>query len=68
MVQRQAMMALQYIYRPISLPTNFSKMFERVIQIKLVEYLEENSLVPQNQYGFRKDHNTEFFTRYYLWF
>lgn len=34
-------------------------MFERVIQIKLVEYLEENSLVPQNQYGFRKDHNTE---------
>ena len=41
-------------YRPISLTSHLIKIFERVIQKKVVEYLEENGLLNHNQHGFRK--------------
>ena len=41
-------------YRPISLTSHIIKIFERVIQKKMITYLEENNLLNQNQHGFRK--------------
>ena len=41
-------------YRPISLTSHIIKVFERIIQKKIVEYLEDNSLLSCNQHGFRK--------------
>ncbi|CAI6369861.1 unnamed protein product [Macrosiphum euphorbiae] len=46
-------------YRPISLLTTFSKIFERVIKLRLANYLEENMLLPPTQFGFRKGFSTE---------
>jgi len=46
-------------YRPISLLTTFSKIFERVVKLRLANYLEENMLLPPTQFGFRKGFNTE---------
>ena len=47
-------------YRPISLLPCVSKIFERVLFNQLYEYFERNDLLTQHQYGFRKNHNTEF--------
>jgi len=46
-------------YRPISLLSNFSKIFERVIKSRLANYLEENQILPPSQFGFRKGLNPE---------
>ena len=47
-------------YRPISLLPCVSKIFERVLFNQLYEYFERNDLLTQHQYGFRKNHSTEF--------
>ena len=41
-------------YRPISLLTSFSEVFEKALYIRLTEYLYNNKLLLENQYGFRK--------------
>lgn len=41
-------------YRPLSLQSSFSKLFERVVQIQLMDYLQSNSLFDSEQHGFRK--------------
>ena len=41
-------------YRPVSLTSHLIKIFERVMRNRLVDFLEENSLLPSNQHGFRK--------------
>ena len=46
-------------YRPISLLTTISKIFERVIFNQLYEYMTLNNLFINSQYGFRKKHSTE---------
>ena len=46
-------------YRPISLLTTISKVFERVIFNQLYEYMTINNLFINSQYGFRKKHSTE---------
>ena len=46
-------------YRPISLLSTLSKVFERVVFEQIYEYLNSNNLLYQSQYGFRKDHSTE---------
>ena len=46
-------------YRPISLLNVFSKIFEKVIKTRLLNYLEENNLLPAHQFGFRKGLGTE---------
>ena len=45
-------------YRPISILGNLSKVFEKVIHERLMNYLEKFSLLSENQYGFRKKKNS----------
>ena len=40
-------------YRPVSLTSNVSKIFERIIKNELVHFLEENSIIKNSQHGFR---------------
>ena len=47
-------------YRPISLLPSVSKMFERVIFNQLILYFDRYKLLYKSQYGFRKNHSTEF--------
>ena len=44
-------------YRPISLLPTISKVFERVIHDQMYEYFNQFNLL---QYGFRKQHSTEY--------
>jgi hypothetical protein len=46
-------------YRPISLLTSFSKVFEKVIYNRLYTHLERNNILVQEQFGFRRHHSTE---------
>jgi len=41
-------------YRPVNLLNVYSKIFEKAIKHRLINYLEENQLLPASQYGFRK--------------
>ena len=46
-------------YRPITLLPTVSKVFEKVVQEQLTEFLNVNKLLYNSQYGFRKAHSTE---------
>jgi hypothetical protein len=46
-------------YRPISLLTSISKVFEKIIYDRLYAHLERNNILVQEQSGFRKHHSTE---------
>jgi len=41
-------------YGPISLLTSFSKVFEKVLYIRLTEHFNTNKLLVGNHFGFRK--------------
>lgn len=45
-------------FRPISLTTAFSKIFERIIKTRLNKFIEENNILHASQYGFREGRNT----------
>ena len=45
-------------YRPISLLPALSKIFEKVINIQLTEFMEDNNILPDTQFGFRKQKST----------
>ena len=45
-------------YRPISILTTINKTFERILHDQLSRYLEDHKLLPDFQYGYRKNHNT----------
>ena len=45
-------------YRPISLLSSFSKILENVIKNKITNHLDENNILPPQQFGFRREHNT----------
>ena len=47
-------------YRPISLLTAISKSFEKVVFSQLYEYFHKNNLFYESQYGFLKNHSTEY--------
>jgi len=47
-------------YRPISILNSFSKIYEKIIQIRLDSFITKNNLLDNSQYGFRKQHSTEF--------
>jgi Notch-like protein len=49
-------------YRPISLLTNFSKIFERVMYARLYQHVQLNNIIAPEQYGFSKDRNMEMVT------
>ena len=46
-------------YRPISLLTTFSKIFERLIFNRLSAHFETTGILVREQYGFRNKHSTE---------
>jgi len=46
-------------YRPISLLTSFSKIIEKIIFKRLYNYLNNNNILVDHQYGFRKKLSTE---------
>ncbi len=46
-------------YRPISLLSANSKVFEKVAFIQLYRYFQANNVFYNNQYGFREGHSTE---------
>jgi len=45
-------------YRPISVLTTFSKIFETIVFQRLNNYLEKNNILHENQFGFRKGLST----------
>ena len=45
-------------YRPISLLSNLSKLFERAMHTRIYEFLESHSIFSDLQFGFRKKHST----------
>ena len=45
-------------YRPISILNCLNKVFERLLHGQLSDYLETNNLIPNSQYGYRKNHST----------
>jgi len=46
-------------YRPISLLTSFSKIFEKVIYKRLITHFISNNIFTNSQYGFRKKSSTD---------
>lgn len=45
-------------YRPISLLSSISKVLEKVIKEKITDFSDENGILPPQQFGFRREHNT----------
>ena len=45
-------------YRPVSLLTTISKVFERSFYTRLIKFLEEQKILYENQFGFRAKHST----------
>ena len=39
-------------YRPISLTSVISKILERIVRMRLLDYLTKNNIIPANQHGF----------------
>ena len=46
-------------YRPISLISNLSKIFEKVLYVRLVKFLRKNNIYTNAQFGFRSKHSTQ---------
>ena len=44
-------------YRPISLPSNIEKIYEKVYS-RLIAFLDSHNLIYARQFGFRKGHST----------
>ena len=47
-------------YRPISLLPSISKVFEKIIFNQLYSFLQKQNIIYKSQYGFRREHSTEF--------
>jgi len=46
-------------YRPISLLSNFNRIFEKIVFKRMESFIERKNLLSSSQYGFRKAHSTE---------
>ena len=46
-------------YRPISLLPQFSKLLEKIIKNRMISFLDNNKIITNDQFGFRKSHSTE---------
>ena len=47
------------VFRPISLLNIFAKIFEKTLKGKIMEFIDNNSILSSNQYGFRANNATE---------
>ena len=45
-------------YRPISVLSFFSKVFEKVMYNHLIDFIDNNNILSKHQFGFRKNHST----------
>ena len=45
-------------YRPVSILPILSKVFEKIVQIRLVKYMEQEKIIFPKQYGFQKNKST----------
>ena len=50
-------------YRPISVLPSFSKILEKLVYNRLIDYLSKYKILSDNQFGFRKQHSTEYALR-----
>ena len=46
-------------YRPISLLSIFTRIFEKLMHTRLSSYLDINNIICDSQYGFSQQHSTE---------
>ena len=53
-------------YRPVSLLSVVSKVFEKLVNNRIVDHLEECGLFSDFQYGFRSSHQLLIFSKFYL--
>ena len=53
-IYKKGSRSLPLNYRPVSLTAHEIKIFERIVRVKMVEFLEKNHLLKCNQHGFRK--------------
>ena len=53
-------------YRPVSVLSSVSKVFEKVIFNQIYKYFHDNNLFHGSQYGFRSNHSTELATLEFL--
>ena len=51
-------------YRPISILSQFDKIFEKMLCNRISDYLDKYKLLNQNQFGFRKHHSTTYAVSY----
>ena len=47
-------MIARIIYRPISLTSQFSKIVEQILKVRMFSFLDNNSLINNSQFGFQK--------------
>ena len=45
-------------YRPVSVLPVFSKLFERIMHIRLTNFIDRHKILNNSQFGFRKNHST----------
>ena len=45
-------------YRPISLLSQFHKLFKKVIHTRLISYLDKYNLLNEHQFDFRRNYST----------
>lgn len=46
-------------YRPISLLSTFSKIFEKIMKVRILSFLNQNKILSDAQFGFRENLDTE---------
>ena len=46
-------------YRPISLITSLAKIFEKIIKVRMVKFIEKYKLISDKQFGFREGKSTQ---------
>lgn len=45
-------------YRPISLLSSLGKVLEKILKDKLLDFISDSNILPQEQFGFRQGHST----------
>ena len=46
-------------YRPVCSLSQFSKIFEKIVYTRMVDFINKNNIFSETQYGFRKNKSTE---------